>query len=1301
MQAAAGGGLIAGETYAENEASAMKSRSKCSWIALFAALGLAMNVGAAEPPTHVSTATLRDTVWTLATDDTELTLTVEKNAIRLIGLRNPEEKWNWIPAPSPAPMPGVQTGKNYQPLNWEFREATEDRTHGRQLTLRFTSANPALELKSVWRALPGPGPVENEVAIENKSGGDITFGPAIAAAEVMLAADAAVTLHRAEKTAVGTGKVFEDVIGPKANFSTDARIIPLVIFAVGPRHGAYLGFEWELGGFKVSSQADPLRITASVQPITENVTRASGGKFLIPSVYYGVYKGDIDDGSNRFKRWFWNHKITRSLYNNKDEPWVEVCMQEIGGNGSASITGKTPQNVYDRLAAVGAELVKMDFWDGTGKCWYNQRDWTFRPEIWPKGFDFAAKAHKAGLKASLYMGGTYMDGDLTTIAGRDAELQAVLARYDKGWFDVWRTDLYTAPREPMPQTYQGVANFLDIQDQMIKNRPGYRYENCCNGGKYKGFAVCRRMTFCTMNDEDSTAWKTRTTYFSNSFAINPVQLKSDLGPAESAYDLRTDMLGSILTWAADNPVYRQHIALYKARQRPILRGANVYHILPMPDGTNWDGLQFHNPDLDRGSVFLFKPSVKAADGDSKVIKLKGLDRKATYALAFQDRVALNCSKTGAQLMDQGITVSGMSGDRAAEIIWIEKPKPATEPMWTSEPSQWQRVPNAVEAPAGGVVLGDDGLFRQSMNKHTTYLLADAKLDDMVFRFRKIAGAENPPGKPRGWENMFPAHAAQFLMGAGNTLRWGENAQLRQRMNQVIDALKACRTPDGMLAAPAGAGEEGYSFMLLAHGLDAAARAGNRDAHDLLAAWAKWYCQRVEKETAGNPRARALEGQNYFAASGLMLAHFAPGGTPADVLDAYQHVYPAWMRQLTDRNLEGIWKTCRGHPHSAYCYGWIGFLDIYRATGDRRLLDAMLGGWELYDAHWLHPGGTLAICEGDLAYPPDSLFLTPQAHTGETCSMAWWARFNQKLHLLFPAEEKYVADLEKVIYNVGLANQVGQSISYHTHLEGQKDRAGIEHTCCEVSGTYLYSTLPEYIYSIAQDGLYVNLFEPSSIAWKHGGRTCELTMTSRFPYQPEVSLRLAAAEPMPMKLRVRVPGWAIAEMPIRVNGQETAVGKPGSYVVLDRTWRAGDTVTFTLPIGFRAVPYEGADRIPGHPRYAILYGPVLMAAVAPLSDKNKVELPDFVFLDNQKKVDANNIKQLKKWTYMVRIAHDPAAPKDWLTPKADQPLAFSVIGQAEPYLKPYWQIDKESFTCFPVLQAPLPSKSPTTGQNVEP
>lgn len=199
-------------------------------------------------------------------------------------------------------------------------------------------------MKSVWRARASPGPVENEVSIENTSAGEVVFGPDLAAAAVALAADAAVTLHRAEKTAVGTGKVYEDVIGPNAQFSTGTGIIPLVILGVGTTHGAYFGFEWELGGFRVTTQADPLRLNTSVHPITENVVRAKGEVFGIPSVYYGVYQGDMDDGANRFKRWFWNHKITRSLHDNDNEPWVEVCMQDPGGNGSTSITGLTPQS---------------------------------------------------------------------------------------------------------------------------------------------------------------------------------------------------------------------------------------------------------------------------------------------------------------------------------------------------------------------------------------------------------------------------------------------------------------------------------------------------------------------------------------------------------------------------------------------------------------------------------------------------------------------------------------------------------------------------------------------------------------------------------------------------------------------------------------------------------------------------------------------------------------------------------------------------------------------------------------------
>ena len=93
------------------------------------------------------------------------------------------------------------------------------------------------------------------------------------------------------------------------------------------------------------------------------------------------------------------------------------------------------------------------------------------------------------------MGGTYRNVDLTTTAGRDAELAAVEKRYDAGWFDMWRTDKYSAKYNPMPDTFQGVSNFYHILDSMISSRPGFRYENCANGGRYKAFSTARRMTF--------------------------------------------------------------------------------------------------------------------------------------------------------------------------------------------------------------------------------------------------------------------------------------------------------------------------------------------------------------------------------------------------------------------------------------------------------------------------------------------------------------------------------------------------------------------------------------------------------------------------------------------------------------------------------------------------------------------------------------------------------------------------------------------------------------------------------------
>lgn len=236
--------------------------------------------------------------------------------------------------------------------------------------------------------------------------------------------------------------------GPGRGTEEEGQYIPLAYIKVeGSRysdtvHGLFVGSEWELGHFNVTTTAsgddvDTFLVIAPIDPAdgTKNlqadfVTIAAGSQdpdirstFSVPPVYYGVFQGRQDDGSNNFKQWFWRHKITRSLHDNDNEPWVQQCWEPAGGAPFPGArkgmpgAGVLPQSAYNATAATGVECLKVDV------GWYDDRNWTWRPADWPHGFDYKQKAHIAGMKTSLYMGGTYHDVNLSTVAGRDIELK--------------------------------------------------------------------------------------------------------------------------------------------------------------------------------------------------------------------------------------------------------------------------------------------------------------------------------------------------------------------------------------------------------------------------------------------------------------------------------------------------------------------------------------------------------------------------------------------------------------------------------------------------------------------------------------------------------------------------------------------------------------------------------------------------------------------------------------------------------------------------------------------------------------
>jgi len=601
-----------------------------------------------------------------------------------------------------------------------------------------------------------------------------------------------------------------------------------------------------------------------------------------------------------------------------------------------------------------------------------------------------------------------------------------------------------------------------------------------------------------------------------------------------------------------------------------------------------------------------------------------------------------------------------------------------------EHSAWNPVGNMANAPQKDVELRD-GLFKRAFDNNTSYLLQSFTVNDMLYHFRLRAGQQNPPhDQPAkgfwGWEGELEGSCAgRFMMGAGKTLRWVEHAELRKMLDDLVNGIEACREANGYMMAFSPESlmvheRANYTRSWVTRGMIEAGFAGNSKAFALIRDFQDWFNTSPYISKVSTLR---LGYQGMIANTCL---YFTPVGKPEDIVAVMQYYQQDWwLERLARRDEEAVWKYPNDGYHGYETNPFVAYLDMYRATGDQKYLEAVQGAWELFHTKWMHVGGSVAICEevGAFAYPPASFYIYPGNHTGETCNSAFWILLNQRLHHLYPDQEVYVSEIEKAIYNVLLANQDGdKGIRYHTHLHGEKEAAQCVNTCCEGTATLIYGSLPQFIYSIANDGLYVNLFEASRIECKLAGQNVGFAMTSTFPRDPSVSIALSLSSPARFKLRIRVPSWACGDVPIRVNGCEAVVGQPGSYATLDREWADGDSVDLLLPIEARLVHYKGLHNVPGYDRYAIMYGPFLMAVAGPLE-----EFPGVATTRDS----AEQKKTFNDRSYNVVIRHEAGEMHNWLEPRQGDPLHFTIAGDPHHEVTPYYAVSADQvFSCYPII-----------------
>ena len=244
-----------------------------------------------------------------------------------------------------------------------------------------------------------------------------------------------------------------------------------------------------------------------------------------------------------------------------------------------------------------------------------------------------------------------------------------------------------------------------------------------------------------------------------------------------------------------------------------------------------------------------------------------------------------------------------------------------------------------------------------------------------------------------------------------------------------------------------------------------------------------------------------------------------------------------------------------------------------------------GGWGP-DEHFIVPGsGALGASLLDM----HKSFETP-------CGA--YAHFKLTRYLLrITRDSRYGDSMERVLYNTVLGakpiQRDGHAFYYSDYTRSaQKGFHPDRWPCCSGS---LPMIAADYAISACftdPHGLYVNLYVPGVVRWRHGHALCRLSIETDYPYASTVTMRVQVPSPQTLTVSLRIPEWATGAS-VRINGRRVLqTVNPGTFAALVREWRAGDRIELDLPLALRLqkVDAEHPDTV------ALLAGPLVLMRV---------------------------------------------------------------------------------------------------------
>ncbi len=288
------------------------------------------------------------------------------------------------------------------------------------------------------------------------------------------------------------------------------------------------------------------------------------------------------------------------------------------------------------------------------------------------------------------------------------------------------------------------------------------------------------------------------------------------------------------------------------------------------------------------------------------------------------------------------------------------------------------------------------------------------------------------------------------------------------------------------------------------------------------------------------------------------------------------------------------KLIEGHTY-AFMAACLAQLELYRVKPEEKLLGQTFNAIDFMTAK-----DGMAITGGVGQWEIWTDDQDGRGELSESCSTAYQLRVYDSL-LCLKGDSRFGDLMERTIFNTLFAAQSpeGRKIRYFAPFEGPRVYHSGDTYCCPCNYRRIVAELPLFVYYRSGRGLAANLYAKSQVKFENAdGTSVIVKQETDYPNSGNVTIGVEPSKPAAFPLKLRIPSWC-RDARITVNGrQHDKPAVAGTFAVIDREWKTGDTVVLDMPMKWRLV--EGKKRQAG--RVAVMRGPQVFT-LNPDQDKN--------------------------------------------------------------------------------------------------